>query len=232
MGYLPLLVDLEGRHCLVIGGDWLAASRVKALREAGASVTVIAAEITPELGALVQAGAISYRGRDYAAGDLRGQFMAWVATMDEAIGRAAAAEARQRGIMINVTDRPALCDFIMPAVVKRGAVQVAIATGGASPALARRIREQLEGLIGPEYGPLAEMLRSARRWLRGQVSDAGERARMMSGLVAPDLIEAFKRRDMELVERLVRTHLGAGFDEIGFEAQAVNTANTAAISPN
>jgi precorrin-2 dehydrogenase / sirohydrochlorin ferrochelatase len=232
MGYLPLLVDLEGRECLVIGGDWLAEGRVKALREAGAAVTVVAAEITPQLGVLVQAGTISYRARDYATGDLRGQFMAWVATMDEAIGRAAAAEARQRGIMINVTDRPALCDFIMPAVVKRGTVQVAISTGGASPALARRIREQLEELIGPEYGPFAEMLRSARRWLKGQVGDAGERARLLSRLVAPDLIEAFRRGEWEKVESLMRTHLGAGFDEIGFEAQAVNTSEIAAISPN
>ena len=232
MGYLPILVDLEGRNCLVIGGGWMAERRVKALCEIGAAVTVVAAEITLELEAMARAGAISYRARDYAIGDLSGQFIAWVATMDEAIGRAATAEARQLGIMINVTDRPALCDFIMPAVVKRGAVQVAISTGGASPVLARRIREHLEGRIGPEYGPLAEMLRSARRWLKGHVGDAGERAQKLSRLVTPDLIEAFEQGDTELVERLVRAHLGAGFDEIGFEAQAVNTAKTAAISPN
>lgn len=232
MGYLPLLVDLEGRNCLVIGGDSLAASRVKALCEAGAAVTVVAAEITPELRTMVQAGTISYRARDYAAGDLREQFIAWVATMDEATGRAAAAEARQRGIMINVTDRPALCDFIMPAVVKRGEVQVAISTGGSSPALARRMREQLEGLIGAEYGPLAEMLRGARRWLRGQVNDAGERAQILSRLVTPDLIERVRRGDWARVESLVRAHVGAGFDEIGFDAAAGHAAQTATVRPN
>jgi precorrin-2 dehydrogenase / sirohydrochlorin ferrochelatase len=219
MGYLPVFVNLMGRNCLVIGGSSLAESRVRALCEANASVTVIAPEITPALMAMADAERIRWIARDYAAGDMRGRFMAWVATMNEAVGRTAAADARQLGVLINAADRPALCDFITPAVVKHGEVQIAIATGGASPALARRLRQQLEAVIGPEYAEIAELLRSARRWLKGHMSDASERGRILAKLVGSGVIEAFRRGDLEEAERLVHTHLGVDFAELGFTAK-------------
>jgi precorrin-2 dehydrogenase / sirohydrochlorin ferrochelatase len=219
MGYLSIFVDLKGRDCLVIGGNSLAESRVRALCEADASVTVIAPELTLELMAMADAGAVRWIARDYAAGDMRGRFMAWVATMNEAVGRAAAADARELEILINVADRPALSGFITPAVLKRGEVQIAIATGGASPALARRLREQLEAVIGPEYAEIAELLRSARRWLKGHISDASERGRVLAKLVGSDVIEAFRRGDLEEAESLMRAHLGADFAELGFSTK-------------
>jgi precorrin-2 dehydrogenase / sirohydrochlorin ferrochelatase len=230
MGYLPIFVNLKGRDCLVIGGDSLAESRVRALCEADASVTVIAPEITPALVAMADAEMIRWIARDYAAGDMRGRFMAWVATVNEAVGRAAAADARQLGVLINVADRPALCDFITPAVVRRGEVQIAIATGGASPALARRLREQLEAVIGPEYAEIAELLRSARRWLKGHMSDASERQRILAKLVGSDLIGAFRRRDLEEAERLVGTHLGTDFAELGFSTDAPESSKVSLIA--
>ena len=216
MGYLPIFVNLKGRNCLVIGGDSLAESRVQALCEADASVTVIAPEITPVLRAMADAGKIRWVARDYAAGDMRGRFMAWVATMNEAAGPAAAVDARELGILINLADRPMLSDFITPAVVKRGEVQIAISTGGASPALARRLREQLQAVIGPEYAQIAELLRSARRWLRGRISDGPQRSQVLAKLVGSGIIEAFRRGDLEEAERMVRTHLGSDFAELAF----------------
>jgi precorrin-2 dehydrogenase / sirohydrochlorin ferrochelatase len=225
MGYLPIFVDLRGRDCVVIGGDGLAESRVNALRRAGATVTVIASELTTGLAAMAHAGVINWTPRDYIANDMDGRFMAWVATTDREVCRLAAKDARELGIMINVADVTALSDFITPAVVKRGDVQVAITTGGASPALARRLREQLEEVIGPEYGPLAELMRCVRRWLKGHVNDALQRAKICAGLVAPELIGAFGRGDVEEAERLVRAHLGVGLDELGFKMQAASAVS-------
>ena len=230
MGYLPIFVNLEGRDCLVIGGGELAERRVKALREAGAAVTVTALEITPALAAMVEAGTIRWIARDYKASDMRGRFMAWVATTDEAFCRSAASDARELGIMINVTDRPALCDFITPAVVKRGEVQIAIATGGASPALARRLREQLEEVVGPEYGRVAELLRSARRWLSGHVDDPSERARILSKLVASGVIEAFAHDDLGEVQKIVRALLGTGLNELDSASENASLSMTEAVS--
>jgi precorrin-2 dehydrogenase/sirohydrochlorin ferrochelatase len=232
MGYLPIFVDLKGHDCLVIGGDSLAESRVRALCEADASVTVIAPAITVELMAMADARMIRWIARDYAAEDMHGRFMAWVATMNEAVGRAAAADARELGVLINVADRPTLCDFITPAVVKRGEVQIAIATGGASPALARRLREQLEAVVGPEYAEIAELFRNARRWLREHISDAPERGRVLAKLVGSGVTEAFRRGDLEEAERLLQAHLGVDFAELGFTTKSVPASSKASLTPS
>jgi precorrin-2 dehydrogenase/sirohydrochlorin ferrochelatase len=230
MGYLPIFVNLKGRDCLAIGGDSLAESRVRALCEAEASVTVIAPEITPALMAMADAGRIRWIARDYKAGDMCGRFMAWVATMNGAVGRSAAADANKLGVLINVADQPTLCDFITPAVVKRSEVQIAISTGGTSPALARRLREQIEGVIGPEYGPVAELAQNARRWLKGRVDDQRERARILAKLVGSGIIEAFRRGDLEEAERLSRAHLGADFAELGFTRKGAPVSSKASLT--
>ncbi|HTT77916.1 MAG TPA: bifunctional precorrin-2 dehydrogenase/sirohydrochlorin ferrochelatase [Candidatus Binataceae bacterium] len=233
MPYLPVFIELQGRDCLVLGGGHLAESRVDALCEAGAAVTVVAPEVTPRLEAMARAGTIKWIPRIYAPPDMRGRFMAWIAiSPGGAIALSAAADARKLGVLINVADRPALCDFITPAVVKRGDVQVAISTGGASPALARRIRQQVEQVVGPEYGAAAELLRSARRWLRGRVSDSSERARMLSGLMASGLVDAVRHSDSVAVEKLLRTHLGAGFEDLGVDAAATIASGTSSASPD
>jgi len=216
MGYLPIFLNLRGRDCLVAGGGQLAEARVTSLLGAGATVTVIAPEVTPSLQAMARLGAIRHCPRTYVSEDMRGRFLACVVTPDETLARAAAADAERFGVLINVADMPALCTFITPAVVKRGEVQIAISTGGASPALARRLREQIEGVAGPEYGPMAELLRAARRWLRDHVKPPDERACILSALVASDLADALKRRDRQRADALVRSHLGAGLEAIGF----------------
>jgi siroheme synthase-like protein len=227
MGYLPIFMDLRGRDCLVVGGGAFAASRIDALVEAEAVVTLIAPEITPRLAALAEAGAIHYCARGYISSDMRGRFMAWVSAADAAIARTVANDARAMRVLINAGDRPELCDFITPAVVKRGEVQIAIGTGGASPALARRLRERLESIVGPEYGPLAEISRHARKWLRSRVEDPEERARLLSSLIDGELPDAIRRDDREEVERLLQAHLGAGFDGRGLGTQSGQVGESA-----
>jgi siroheme synthase-like protein len=172
MALFPLFVELAGRPCVVLGGGAVAARKVEGLLDAGAVVTVVSPALTPALAALVRGDRVAHVARGYVAGDLAGASLAFAATDDGTINAAVAQEGRERGVWVNAADDPAHCDAILPAVVRRGAITVAIGTGGASPALARAVRERVELALPEAYGALAEIAGSVRRELR----EAGRRA--------------------------------------------------------
>jgi siroheme synthase-like protein len=164
--FYPLLLDLRSRPCLVIGGGVVAERKASGLLEVGAHVTVISPAITARLASWADTGAIRHVAREYRRGDLASCALAFVATDDPRITAAAASEARERRTWVNAADDPAHCDFILPAVLRRGDLVVAVATSGASPALARRVREELQTYLGDEYGVLAGIAAEVRRDLR------------------------------------------------------------------
>ncbi len=166
MGYYPVFIDLNGRRCLVIGGGPVAERKVEGLLAAGASVTVISPALNARLDRLASEGRIRYVGRDYAPGDLAGYQLAFVATDDGLVSPAVAREGQAGGVWVNAADDPAWCDFILPAVVRRGALVVAVSTGGASPALTRAIRDELEAYFTADYAALAEVVAEVRRELK------------------------------------------------------------------
>lgn len=172
MALFPLFVELAGRPCVVLGGGAVAERKVAGLLEAGAVVTIVSPVLTPALTALVSAGRIAHIERGYRPGDLAGASLAFAATDDGTINAAVAHEGRERGVWVNAADDPAHCDAILPAVVRRGAITIAVGTGGASPALARAVRERVELALPEAYGALAEIAGSVRRELRA----AGRRA--------------------------------------------------------
>lgn len=165
MGYYPIFLELSGRRCVVIGGGEVAERKVEALLEAGASVTVVSPTLTPRLEELLAESRIKHFKRNYDIGDLAGFQLAFVATDDRAVNGVVAWEGRSRGIWVNAADDPANCDFILPSVLRRGDLVVAVATGGASPALSRAIREELETYFTEEYAALAQVVASVRREL-------------------------------------------------------------------
>lgn len=166
MGYYPVLLDLAGRRCVMIGGGLVAERRVAGLVTAGAHISVISPRVTRALAALAAEGRIDHEPRAYREGDLAGADLAFVATDAGAVNAAVAREARERGLWINAADDPARCTFILPALVRRGDLTVAVATGGSSPALARAIREELETYLTDDYATLASIAAEARRELR------------------------------------------------------------------
>lgn len=166
MGYYPVLLDLTGRRCVMIGGGVIAERRVDALVTAGAHVIVISPRVTPALLALAGDGRIEHEPRRYREGDLAGADLAFVATDAGEVNATVAREARERQIWINAADDPARCTFILPALVRRGDLTVAVATGGSSPALARAIREELEAYLTDDYATLAAIAAEARREIR------------------------------------------------------------------
>jgi siroheme synthase-like protein len=178
MGYYPVLLDLEGRRCVMVGGGIIAGRRVDGLLTAGARVTVISPRLTRTLAARAAEGRIDHEAREYRDGDLDGADLAFVATDAGEVNAAVAREARARGVWINAADDPARCTFILPALVRRGDLTVAIATGGSSPALARAIREELETYLTDDYATLAAIAarREVRALGRPVAADAWRRA--------------------------------------------------------
>jgi precorrin-2 dehydrogenase / sirohydrochlorin ferrochelatase len=217
MGYLPIFIDANERHCVVIGGGEVAERKTRSLVEAGAAVTVVSPSLTAGLTAMATGGVIRHLARAYRTGDLEGAFLAFDASGET--GRAAAAEARARGVPINVADVPELCSFIAPAVVRRGGLQIAISTGGASPAFARKIRAELEDRFGPEYKLMIDLLAAARQWLRTHEPAPDRRARLLTALVRSDLREYLARRDIVAADAALRRVLGVSFTELGFDLE-------------
>jgi len=167
MGFYPIVLDLAGRRCLVVGGGVVAERRIAPLVEGGAEVTVVSPTLTAAIAALAAAGRIRHRARDYRDGDVADFELVLVATDTPEVNAAVAVEARARGAWINAADDPRNCDFFLPALVRRGDLVVAVGTGGTSPALARAVREELEAYLTPEYATLAELAAEVRRELRG-----------------------------------------------------------------
>jgi precorrin-2 dehydrogenase / sirohydrochlorin ferrochelatase len=205
MGYFPVLLDLTGRRCLMVGGGPVAERRIIGLLDAGAQVTVISPRVTPALAALAADGRISLQARHYLAGDLTGVDLAFVATAAREVNQAVTREARERGVWVNAADDPAHCTFILPALVRRGDLTVAVATGGTSPALSRAIREELETYLTAEYATLAALAAEARREVRaaGRVVTADAWRQALGPEVRRIIVEqgrdAAKQRLLELL---------------------------------
>ncbi len=166
--YYPVYLDLHDKPVVVVGGGVVAERKVLALLECDAKVTVVSPQLTPGLQALAAAGRITAVRRPYASGDLADAALAIVGTDDTATNRTAAREARNARVLVNSVDDIDYCDFIAPAVIRRGDLTVALSTNGKSPAMARWAREELETILTPDYGDLLRVLEQVRLNLRQQ----------------------------------------------------------------
>ncbi len=160
--YCPIMLNIKGKRCVVVGGGKVALRKVKMLLECGAKVTVISPALHQDLVRLAQDKAIRLIKRDYKPGDLDVAFVVIAATDAEKINRSVAHEAKKRGIFVNVADGPKESDFIIPSFLRRGDLTIAISTGGTSPALAKKIRTKLEQDFGKEYGLLVPLIGKVR----------------------------------------------------------------------
>lgn len=165
MRYYPVFLDIAGKPAVVIGGGQVALRKVEGLLDAGAHVTVISPALHPDLEALVAAGRVRHIAREYSPGDLEGCLLAFVGTDDRSVNAAVAREGKQRGAWVNAVDDPANCDFIMPGIVRRGDIILAVSTSGGSPAMARKLREDLEQFLTEEYALMLDLVAQVRREL-------------------------------------------------------------------
>jgi precorrin-2 dehydrogenase / sirohydrochlorin ferrochelatase len=196
-----LVVELAGRPCVVIGGGAVAERKVEGLLDTDAVVTVVSPTLTAALAALARAGRIAHVRRRYRRGDLAGSVLAFVATGDRGVAAAVAREGRRRGVWVNAADDPAHCDFFLPSVIRRGRLLVAVATAGASPALARAVREDIERRLPPEYATLTDTVAEVREELRaqGRSLDAAAWNRALTETIHDVTVDVTRHR---LLERL------------------------------
>ena len=185
MHYFPLFADLRGRRVLVVGGGEVAERKVRLLCSAGAQVELVAHELTPWLAKQAAAGegGMRYRAREFNPAQLDGAVLAIAATDDRPLNARVAAAARERNLLANVVDDAELSSFIVPAIVDRSPVVIAVSTGGAAPVLARLVRERLESLLDESLGPLAVLLSGWRVRIRAAFPDLADRRRFYSAAV-------------------------------------------------
>ncbi len=194
----PMFLKLLDRPCLVVGAGAVGESKIASLLEAGGRVRVVAPEATPQVRSWVQLNTIEWHQRPFQPDDLDGMFLVVAATSSTELHQRIFEEAPRRGVLCNIVDVPALCDFYYPSVVQRGALQIAISTAGLSPALAQRLRKQLEDQFGPEYEEWLMQLGNAREKLHSAKIDPEERKRLLHQDASEEAFEAFRKNRRRL----------------------------------
>jgi precorrin-2 dehydrogenase/sirohydrochlorin ferrochelatase len=197
MNLFPMFLKLTGRPCLVVGAGTIAESKIASLVDAGARVRVVAPQATQEVRSWADSNKIEWLPRRYDPADLDGMFLVITATSSTDLHEQVFQEAKRRGILCNIVDVPALCDFYYPAVVQRGALQIAISTAGQSPSLAQRLRKELEDQFGPEYALWLEHLGEARDRLFSEQMDPEQRKRRLHDLASKEAFEAFRKNSKD-----------------------------------
>jgi precorrin-2 dehydrogenase/sirohydrochlorin ferrochelatase len=190
----PLFVKLQNRPCLVVGAGDVAEGKIAGLLEAEATVRVVAPEATRQVRVWYDERKIDWQQRSFKRDDLQGMFLVVASTSSTALHEEIFAESRRLGVLCNVVDVPHLCDFYYPAVVRRGALQIAISTAGESPALAQRLRKELEAQFGAEYEAWVAAIGEARAELTTRNLSADERKEILHELASREFFEAFRTK--------------------------------------
>ena len=189
MQYFPVFFDLKGKRCLVVGGGDVAARKVSLLFRAGAEVLVISPELCESLQNRVANGEIKHEARSFKDADIDACVLIVAGTDDQAVNKRVSELAHAKCIPVNVVDQPALCSFIVPSIIDRSPVQVAVSTGGASPVLARLLRARLETMIPSAYGRLASLMNEFRDKVKSKLGDEGKRRRFWEDVAQGSIAE-------------------------------------------
>jgi precorrin-2 dehydrogenase/sirohydrochlorin ferrochelatase len=203
--YYPVFLDIADKKCVVVGGGEVAARKVKRLLDCGAIVSVISPKLNSELSALKNDKRISHISSEYDSKRIDGASLVIGATDDEKTNAAVSQDATAKGIPVNIVDDPQKCDFILPSIVERGNLVIAIGTGGKSPALARHLRQELESRYGAEYEMFLQILGRLRPQM---IKNAGAGRSWFDALVASGILELIKQKDWEKVKKTVREITG------------------------
>jgi len=206
--FYPILVDLQGKKALVVGGGKVAQRKIETLLEYGASVQVVARELTAELEELRNAGRIKFLGGEFAEAFLEGAYVVFAATDDASLNRRVSRAAQQRGLLVNAVDQPADCNFIVPSVLSRGDLLIAVSTSGKSPAFARKVRLELERNFGEEYGSFLNLMGNLRKEILRLGFSQEENKSTFEDLVSSDLLTTIREKNWDLASQIVEKVLG------------------------
>ncbi len=205
----PIYLKLAGQLCLVVGGGKVAERKVGSLLECGARVRLVSPAVTSQIEEWANQGKLELRQRQYQTGDLEGAFLVFAATDQEEVNRRVSEECLSRNLVVNVVDDPPRCNFFVPSVIRRGKLSIAISTSGTSPALAAKIRRQLERQFGPEYEEFMEILADLRRQVLAGEADIQQRKQIFSHLVESDILDLLRRKKYgQVKERIQNAYRG------------------------
>jgi precorrin-2 dehydrogenase/sirohydrochlorin ferrochelatase len=205
--YYPAFLDITGEKCVVIGGGTVAERKCPPLIRAGARVVVISPKLTQGLEALKKKGLIRHIGRHYRRGDMKSAFVAIAATDSREINLKVVADAAMHNALLNVVDNPPLCNFIVPSVLRRGPLIIAISTGGVSPAMARTIRKSLEGLYSTELSKYLRLLNTIRAKAMQDIPDRRKRSVLLKGLASQKIMQMLFQKGFREARRAALTSL-------------------------
>src|SRR6266567_5126292 len=197
----PLFLKLKGRKCLVVGAGEIAESKIASLLDAEAGVQVVAPRATAKIQGWTRKGQIRWRKREFQDADLANCFLVVAATSSSKLHKRILRLAKRLGVLCNVVDVPELCDFYYPAVVRRGSLQIAVSTGGESPALAQRLRKKLEKQFGPEYAEWVKYLGESRRKLNASSENAMEKKSKLHSMVSESSFRTFQKGRQKKAKR-------------------------------
>ena len=209
MKYYPVFLDIRGKKCVIVGGGEVAARKAERLLDCGARVSVISPKLTPELAELKEKNVISHIAAQYSDALIDGASMIIGATDDEKTNARIAHDARAKSIPVNIVDDPQKCDFILPSLVQRGDLTMAIGTAGKSPALARHLREKLEARYGSEYEIFLNILGKLREKME---KNAGVGQEWFKSLLAAGILDSIKDKDEKKVKEIVKKITGEAIE--------------------
>lgn len=200
--YYPVMLDLGGRSCLVVGGGSVAERKVNTLLQSGAVVTVVSPECTAPLSRLAGAGRIVWKREEFSPSDIRDSLLVIAATDNPDVNQAVFQAASQAGCLVNVVDDPRQCNFIVPSVIERGDLLIAVSTSGASPALAKKVRQDLEAMFGEEYTRFLEIMADVRKQALEEIPEEKTRQEIFRQLANSEMLSLIKEGRHEEAERL------------------------------
>ena len=216
MQFLPIFMNIRQRPTLVVGGGEIATRKAALLLDAGAKVTIVSPKHSPGLDRLITDANVDYRAERFSPEHLDGMLLVIAATDDAEVNRQVSELAKARSLPVNVVDNPELCSFIMPSIIDRNPVQIAISTGGASPVLARLIRSRLESAIPAAYGRLAKLVERFRKPVKARFTDVNSRRNFWEKVLEGDIAEkVFAGRDGAAEQELTEAIEAGDTSEVG-----------------
>ncbi len=212
MRYYPVNLDIRNRSCLVVGGGGVGARKVATLLRAGARVTVVSPKADSRVETLAGEDAVTLKKRPYRTSDLDGMFLVIGATDNENLNLRISSDAERANMLCNIADQPEKCNFILPAIVNRGDLILAISTSGKSPAFAKKLRRDFETRFGEEYADFLRLMGAARKKLLSRAHAPEAHKPLFEKLIDADLIGLIRGGKTEEIDKLLHQVLGRGFD--------------------
>lgn len=208
MKFYPISLDISNEKCVVVGGGDVAERKIIRLLECGARVVLVGKTITPGLRAMKDEETIEHVPDDYREEHIEGAFLVIGATDRNDVNERIYRDSRSRGILVNVVDEPARCNFIVPAIFRRKDLLIAISTGGKSPALARKLREKMEEKYGPEYGILLDIMGNLRKKIIARGGTSAENKRIFESVLDSDILRHIREEEWDRAREIVRDLTG------------------------